>query len=485
MDECDRVGVLTFMESYGFSWRNVEHYAMRGDTPYPSKAIFAVAHQYMPSGIALDHECCNGNEAHKRLAALGFAISKRPAIQLVGRDERTYEPVQQENRQTGQKAFRCKPAGASNKTQDAIEIKDVVDLARALFVEKRPVRIGPTDGGPANYLTYPGQTFSGYWLRPDIAAAIELTSQVSSQPVAHEGASVMSCKPENIILYGPPGTGKTWRTAREAVLLCDGEVPSDRSALMMRYRALEKEKRIAFITFHQSMDYESFVEGLRPETENSDVDGAGFRLEPRPGIFRTICSIADQARQGLGNRGKSGINLDGKQFWKMSLGAIGSEDEIYEGAINGDYIALGWGGHVDWSDARFENAAEVEREWKSVERDDKSPSNYTQLWAFRSKMQKGDIVIVPYGNSAFRAVAEVTGDYIYVPSESGGYNHQRRVRWLLKAADPLPLDTIVDGNFTMRTLYPVPESRLNKAALGSLLSDNHSVDVRACLEIHG
>jgi hypothetical protein len=29
MDECDRIGVLTFMDSYGFSWPNVEHYAMR------------------------------------------------------------------------------------------------------------------------------------------------------------------------------------------------------------------------------------------------------------------------------------------------------------------------------------------------------------------------------------------------------------------------------------------------------------------------
>lgn len=87
-------------------------------------------------------------------------------------------------------------------------------------------------------------------------------------------------------------------------------------------------------------------------------------------------------------------------------------------------------------------------------------------------MKKRDIVIVPYGNSAFRAVAEVTGDYRYVPSEIGTYNHRRQVRWLLKLAEPLPLDSIVEGNFTMRTLYPIPEVRLNKPALNRLLASD-------------
>jgi 5-methylcytosine-specific restriction protein B len=288
-----------------------------------------------------------------------------------------------------------------------------------------------------------------------------------------DGVAGSEYMPTNLILYGPPGTGKTYRTAYEAAALCDGrtnfpDTAEGRKALLQRYRELETEKRIAFVTFHQNYDYESFVEGLRPETDESEGASAGFRLEARPGIFREICALADQARTRIvPAAGAPGYDLTGRRFWKMGQGAIGSEDEVYDAAIADRHITLGWGGKIDWSPACFSKFETIKAEWLEQNPDDRTPSNWNQTWLFRSEMKIGDIVIVPYGNTAFRAVAEVTGDYRYEPE--GYYAHQRNVRWLLTLNEPLPLDTIVDGNFTQRTLYSLPTKRVNLPALSRLI----------------
>jgi 5-methylcytosine-specific restriction protein B len=151
MDECGDVGVLLFMEAHRFSWRNLEHYAMRHALLYPSKAIFAVAHQFMPSGVPLDAHSCNGTEAHQHLASLSFEISKRPAILLFGKDGQTYEPAVLTNSQSGKKVYRYKPRGASNRTDDALETNDISELARAMFVDRLAARLAPSAGGVANY----------------------------------------------------------------------------------------------------------------------------------------------------------------------------------------------------------------------------------------------------------------------------------------------------------------------------------------------
>ncbi len=93
---------------------------------------------------------------------------------------------------------------------------------------------------------------------------------------------------KQIVLQGAPGTGKTYKTAELAVALCDGACDyPDREALMKRYQELCKEHRIMFTTFHQSMDYESFIEGIKPGTE----DGA-ISYDVEDGIFKQICNRA-------------------------------------------------------------------------------------------------------------------------------------------------------------------------------------------------
>ena len=92
---------------------------------------------------------------------------------------------------------------------------------------------------------------------------------------------------KNIILQGAPGTGKTYNTAALALSICGETIPEKHEDVMKRYEELRKEGRIGFYTFHQSMDYEDFVEGIKPKTTNGQIT-----YEVEPGIFKTISKIA-------------------------------------------------------------------------------------------------------------------------------------------------------------------------------------------------
>jgi 5-methylcytosine-specific restriction enzyme B len=291
---------------------------------------------------------------------------------------------------------------------------------------------------------------------------------------AHDEAKPMP-RPTNLILYGPPGTGKTYRTATEAVKLCDGSAPEDRSELKARYDTLVEAGQIGFVTFHQSYAYEDFVEGLRPETGSGEGEdegaAAGFRLAPKRGIFREISALAQQSRRNAGR--PTGLDLSGREFFKMSLGRAGSEDHIYDAAIEGHYIVLGWGGDVDWSDPKYDEYQAIFDKWNELHPGTHgSDGNISQLWRFRSSMKEGDIVIVPDGNSSFRAIGEIVGPYEYAPTDVREYNHRREVRWLLVLDESLPVETIHDGKFTMRTCYLLKRNRMKLEALSRLLPGN-------------
>src|SRR3546814_12179781 len=103
----------------------------------------------------------------------------------------------------------------------------------------------------------------------------------------------------------------------------------------------------------------------------------------------------------------------------MSLGRAGIEDEIFEDAWAGNYIVRGWGGEIDWSDyASYQGIHDRGNEDNQGTHG--SDSNIAQVNRFVVDMKPGDSVVIPYGYSRIRAIAEVTSPYQLERKRGGG-----------------------------------------------------------------
>ena len=313
------------------------------------------------------------------------------------------------------------------------------------------------------------------WIACEKNAAEPLVTDAS--PDTDEGGKrPMPVPPLNLVLYGPPGTGKTFSTAAEAVRLCGEPVHEDREVLMQTYQRLLAAGRIEFVTFHQSMSYEDFVEGRQPMTgsdEDDDTSSAGFRLETVPGIFRRIAKRAETSR-GRSTDGKA-ITIEGRQVFKMSIGeAYNPEDaHLFEEAVTGGYALLGWD-DIDWSDDKYaEREAIIEacNATGHYDTDVDARSGGVQMpFIFRNWVGEGDIVIVSKGNTLFRAIGEFTGDYEFHPRPEGGYAHRRAVRWHWTDREGVPVSEIYTRRFMQKSIYVLYDSELNVPALERYLN---------------
>lgn len=89
--------------------------------------------------------------------------------------------------------------------------------------------------------------------------------------------------PLNQILYGPPGTGKTFSTIDIVVDINEPNNNYTRIEKKAKFDQLVNDGRAVFTTFHQSMSYEEFIEGIKPLTVNDQI-----RYEVTNGILKDI-----------------------------------------------------------------------------------------------------------------------------------------------------------------------------------------------------
>ena len=262
---------------------------------------------------------------------------------------------------------------------------------------------------------------------------------------------------KNVVLYGAPGTGKTYDVPELAVRLCDpalmATIPS-REEIVNRYNQLKTEKRIAFTTFHQSLDYEDWIEGLRPVVnENNQVT-----YEIESGIFKKLCEEAERPV----DKDKQVDISDNAVIWKVSLQGTGDNDVRRE-CMENNHIRIGWDDYGP--------VISDETDWSVYNGEGKQI-----LDAYINKMKIGDIVMSCYSSQTIDAIGVVVGDYEFDDSLPN-YKRVRRVNWLVKNINENIVEMNEGKTMTLGTVY-----RLNSITLDNVKSILEKYDTSPKME---
>ena len=244
---------------------------------------------------------------------------------------------------------------------------------------------------------------------------------------------------KNIILQGAPGTGKTYAIPEVVTRLCgEGIDFDDREEVMAAYKRLSAAGRVVFTTFHQSMDYEDFIEGLKPK-----ADGSGnITYEVEPGIFKTLC--IDAAKPIIHD---NQINLGtDPAIWKVSLEGTG-DNETRRDCLRNGYIRVGYDEPGPLLDGEIPVG-----------------SGRTILDAVINKMAIGDIVMSCYSSTTVDAIGVITGDYEW-KDEFRHYKRVRKVNWLVKGINEDIYAINGNKTMTLSTVY-----RLNSVTVDDVLA---------------
>lgn len=240
--------------------------------------IMAQLSRIIDDGESFDFYYINDNKAEYKARVIDFATAENYTTKYATWEENETLAGKNKTIAWGNKEF--------SKYSDGSHSAEIVFLVDEFIKLAKPI---PLD----NIVKYKNMSYS---VRGGIAAFTNIINkntrimQATYNQEITEIVELLSSE-KNLILQGAPGTGKTYNTAAIAVGLIEGVNRdfSNHELIMERYQKLITNKQVAFSTFHQSMDYEDFIEGLRPIIENQQVV-----YEIHHGSFKTICRLADE-----------------------------------------------------------------------------------------------------------------------------------------------------------------------------------------------
>ncbi|WP_329806177.1 AAA family ATPase [Flavobacterium facile] len=311
---------------------------------------------------------------------------------------------------------------------------------------------------PVNLLRHPG-TLDFFEIEPGIY--IDGFNDIKNVFYNNNNLPKMT-QPLNQILFGAPGTGKTYTTKKLAVEIIDGKdyKDKDRDFITDRYNTLFKAEQINFTTFHQSISYEDFVEGIKPvlksDVENDEDDEkekkeVSIEYEIKNGIFKKMCQLAE----GVTAKVEVIDNFDfqNKDFYKMSLGGK-HRLEKHNWSIKNNLIFLGWGGDKDFTELN------KIKDWKLFR--DKFKKDFPDLvketkyviqavYIFQ-KMKIGDIVVISKGNKIIDAIGIIESEYFYDDTKEIDNYQFRKVKWLATNMNSTT-DIFIRKEISQQTIY--------------------------------
>lgn len=257
--------------------------------------------------------------------------------------------------------------------------------------------------------------------------------------------------PLNQIFYGPPGTGKTYSTIAKAINIVDPNFDSKqcRKAVKDKYKKLVESGLIVFTTFHQSMSYEDFVEGIKPMIEEDTQGNKSVVYDVEDGIFK---KIVNQAKK-IEKVDRADIDWNNVDYYKMSLGGKSNPQE-HSYCIHNNLGGISWGGANDLTElATINDWSTYKNKFLEKFPDVAEKSSFNIQASFTLfRMKEGDIVIATRGNHIIDAIGKVSGSYIFNDENPTSLSHFRKIDWFAKDLNSSP-EKFLKKNISQQSIY--------------------------------